>query len=237
MDVRLNMTHVCSLWLSYQNTMLRFGPEPFSVPRQPITLRVFKAAECVDQWERSSTRKNLQFGLFSVCQTSQATIVQWGYCTLPQLLVRKYGFLFSDRRVCLRFQSFQWREDAQVCHCGEYNVFVQITASNVNVGCSWFDKTVRLKNNVHKTTHKFLFLCFIFLCIANMCLGCECETSLSFFLFFFYIVSTVNWSILVLSVVISLVWYCIQKQRQTCQSHYLLTWVTTVCYKILNYKY
>lgn len=185
MDVRLNMTHVCSLWLSYQNTMLRFGPEPFSVPRQPITLRVFKAAECVDQWERSSTRKNLQFGLFSVCQTSQATIVQWGYCTLPQLLVRKYGFLFSDRRVCLRFQSFQWREDAQVCHCGEYNVFVQITASNVNVGCSWFDKTVRLKNNVHKTTHKFLFLCFIFLCIANMCLGCECETSLSFFLFIF----------------------------------------------------
>lgn len=57
------MTHVCSLWLSYQKTMLRFSPESFSVARQPITLRVFKAAECVDQWERSSTRKTLQLCL------------------------------------------------------------------------------------------------------------------------------------------------------------------------------
>lgn len=171
--------------------------------------------------------------VFSVCQTSQATTGQWGNCTLPQLLVRKYGFLFFDRRVCLRIQSFQWREDAQVCHCGEYNVFVQITASVCwgNVGSSGF-----FFKKFHKTTHKFWLpvMCFIFLCITNMCLECECEMILSFF----NVVSTVYWSILVFFVVISLVWYCTQKQRQTCQSQYLLTWLLqSVCYKILNYKY
>lgn len=175
-------------------------PSPPLFPRQPIMLRVFKAAEFVDQWECSFTRKPLCLVLCFLFSRptrqrsfNEATVLylSWSSASMDScflIVLFVFAFSLSNGERTLKFVTVvsimclsrllsvcadcsSWEKNIQIL---TYYYVCHIFMHNERVSWVWM-------------WNEFLFVqrCFYYICVDT---GLFC---------------------------ISLVWYCVQKQRHT----------------------